>query len=170
MSNRPSILVMGVSGAGKSTIGNALGERLGYQFIDGDDLHSPDAIAKMQGGTPLNDDDRTTWLRKIQAKITQANQSGTPVIVGASLLKKKYRDLVGSQADPKPLMVLLSIPIEESLSRLSARSNHFMPAALAQSQFEILEESDDLLKIDATSPIDALLDSITTEYKMRMVN
>ncbi|MDA8276658.1 MAG: gluconokinase [Actinomycetota bacterium] len=156
-----SIIVMGVSGSGKSTVGTAIAKRLGYDFIDGDDLHTPTSIKKMSEGIALTDDDRAEWLRRINIQLLDASRRSSALVIAASLLKSQYRKVAVDGVDPRPLTVLLSIPLDESIQRLSTRQNHFMPPALAASQFEILDDSAEVdMTIDGTIPIDAIIDAI----------
>jgi carbohydrate kinase (thermoresistant glucokinase family) len=133
------VVVMGVSGSGKSTIGARLAQRLGWRFADGDDFHSDANIAKMHGGVPLTDDDRQPWLDAIAHWIDDTRRSGGHGVVACSALKRRYRDgLIGDRTDVR-LVYLLGD--ESTIShRLAGRHGHFMPAALLRSQFEQLEE------------------------------
>lgn len=128
------IVVMGVAGCGKSTVGAALGTRLGLPFIDGDALHPPQNIAKMTRGEPLTDEDRQPWLRAVGAALRDA-----PAIVGCSALKRAYRDLIRAEAGAPVVFVHLAGTQEVIAARMRARKNHFMPPALLASQFATLE-------------------------------
>lgn len=131
------IIVMGVSGSGKSTIGSALAAGLGAVYIDGDDLHPSENIAKMQAGIPLDDAARWPWLGLIGDALSNAEK---PVVLGCSALKRDYRDLIRSRAASPVLFVYLRGTSETINARLAERSGHFMPSALLASQFAILEE------------------------------
>jgi gluconokinase len=133
-----SIVVMGVSGSGKSTIALALAERSHFQFVDGDSLHSSENLAKMSRGVALSDDDRMPWLNAIghQLKIAQSSYDG--LVVACSALKRKYRDLL-REYDPGIFFVMLEGTVALIRSRIEARPHDFMPASLLASQFAVLE-------------------------------
>jgi gluconokinase len=132
---RSPIVVMGVSGSGKSTVGSALAQRLRVPFLDADTVHPPANIAKMAAGEPLNDDDRNPWLEKVGQWLADHRDGG---VVACSALKRKYRDRLGAHCPRVELLYLQGSP-ELIGRRLAARSGHFMPAALLQSQFDALE-------------------------------
>ena len=132
------IIVAGVSGSGKSTVGALLAGRLGWPFIDGDLLHPPANIAKMRRGEPLTDEDRRPWLRAIAACMDEHIASGRSAIVACSALKRSYRDLLlGGR--PEARIALLQIDEEAAARRLSARHGHFFNPGLIDSQFADLE-------------------------------
>ncbi len=133
------IVVMGVSGCGKSTIAARLAERLGWQLAEADAFHSPENVAKMRGGIPLTDADRAPWLDAIARWIDAARAAGRPAVVACSALKRRYRDrLIGARADVR--LVYLQGEYELVARRMAARAGHYMPLALLRSQFETLEE------------------------------
>lgn len=135
----PSVIIlMGVSGSGKSTIGAALSQQLGWPYADADEFHPPANVAKMSAGQPLNDDDRKPWLAAIAAHIDDFRAKGGHAIVSCSALKRVYRDvLVGSRADVR--LVLLDGNKDLIAARMNARKDHFMPPSLLASQFATLE-------------------------------
>jgi carbohydrate kinase (thermoresistant glucokinase family) len=135
----PQLVVMGVSGSGKSTVGAALAQRLGLPFVDADDLHPITNVDKMTAGIPLTDDDRWPWLAKVGEAMAAAADTG--VVVACSALKHSYRDAIRSGA-PAARFVLLSGSRELLESRLSRREGHFMPASLLESQLATLEPLD----------------------------
>jgi carbohydrate kinase (thermoresistant glucokinase family) len=129
------IVVMGVSGSGKSTVGCALAERLRVPFVDADTLHPPSNIAKMSAGEPLTDDDRYPWLERVGEWLTGHRGGG---VVSCSALKRKYRDQLRAHCASIEFLYLSGSP-ELIGSRLAERPGHFMAAALLQSQFDTLE-------------------------------
>ncbi len=130
---------MGVSGAGKSTIGKLLADELGWRFYEGDDLHPQSNVDKMAQGTPLTDDDRWPWLRRIRQLIDELISTGRNGVIASSALKQAYRDeLVGNDEDVK--LVYLKGEFDLILSRLEERLDHFMKGGLLESQFQAMEE------------------------------
>lgn len=155
---------MGVSGSGKSTVGEALAKRLGWLFEDGDALHPAANVAKMRAGHPLDDDDRAPWLAAIGAKIEAWRAAGTPGVVTCSALKRRYRDVIAGGRDDVRLIYLEGSPALIA-ARLAGRRGHFMPAALLQSQFAALEppnleEAPVVVSIDG--PVAAIVDRLVT--------
>lgn len=134
----PPMIVMGVQGTGKTTIGSALGERLGVTFIDSDDLHPPANKAKMAAGTPLEDEDRVPWLKIVGATIAANAAEGRTTIVACSALKRWYRELLRSSV-PELQFIHLAGQRDLVASRLATRQHEFMPTTLLDSQFEVLE-------------------------------
>jgi gluconokinase len=133
------IVVMGVSGSGKSTVAKALAKDEGWPILEGDDYHPPANVAKMASGTPLTDEDRWPWLRAIAAAIDAARAGGQNEVVACSALKRAYRDiLIGDRNDVR--LVYLQGSKQLIGDRLKARKGHFMPPALLDSQFATLEE------------------------------
>lgn len=135
------IVVMGVSGCGKTTIGRSLAEQLGMPFQEGDALHPAANVAKMAGGTPLTNEDRAPWLASIAAWIDSQRASGEGGVITCSALKRAYRRvIVGDRHDVR--LVYLRGDRDTIAGRLAARSGHFMPPSLLESQFNTLEEPD----------------------------
>jgi carbohydrate kinase (thermoresistant glucokinase family) len=133
------IVLMGVSGCGKSTTGNALSHALGWPFRDADSFHPPANISKMSRGAPLTDADRAPWLAAIAGWIDERLETRTPGIVSCSALKRIYRQqIVGEREHVR--LVYLEGTIELIAGRLAARKDHFMPSSLLESQFATLEE------------------------------
>lgn len=139
-----NILLMGVSGSGKTTIGRLLAERLGGRYLDADDLHSPAAVAKMRAGRPLDDEDRWPWLDRIAAAMRD-HHGPEPLVIGCSALKESYRRRLGREAY---VLVYLRGTRDLIAGRMARRRGHFMPAALLDSQFAALEEPGDALAVD----------------------
>jgi gluconokinase len=139
-SDIPSVIVvMGVSGSGKSTVASMLAHRLRWTYEDGDWFHPEANVEKMHHGEPLTDEDRWPWLRAIAAWIDNTRKAGTHGVVACSALKRAYRDiLVGARRDVR--LVFLKGDRELIGRRIAARDDHFMPAALLDSQFAALEE------------------------------
>jgi gluconokinase len=153
------IVVMGVSGSGKSTVGAALAQRLRMPFGDADDFHPPANIAKMTAGEPLNDDDRYPWLEAIGEWLAERCDSGG--VISCSALKRKYRDQLRRHC-PDVQFLHLSGSLEVIGKRQSSRPGHFMPASLLASQFETLEplEPDERgITIDVDQNIDSIVDN-----------
>ena len=133
------VVVMGVSGSGKTTVAELLAEALGCQFIEGDALHPPANVEKMRGGTPLTDADRLPWLRRIAEEIDGWRDRGKSGVVTCSALKRAYRDILIGQRSGVTLAYLKGSR-DLIQRRMAARHKHFMPIALLDSQFATLEE------------------------------
>jgi carbohydrate kinase (thermoresistant glucokinase family) len=151
------IVLMGVSGCGKSTVGGVLAGRLGWPLAEGDDLHPAENVAKMAAGHPLDDDDRRPWLQRIRAWIDERIEAGESGLVTCSALKRRYRDVLrGPDPDGGDVVfVYLHGTREQLLARLTARQGHFMPVSLLDSQLADLEppEPDERsLRIDIGPP------------------
>ena len=160
MTEAPLVVVMGVSGAGKSTVGIALAGLLGVGFMDADALHPPANVAKMAAGTPLTDADRWPWLDRVGAALADARETG--LVVACSALKRAYRDRIRAAA-PAARFVHLDVPRAMLAKRVTARPDHFMPASLLDSQLETLEplEPDELgLTVPAVGGIDTAAGTI----------
>jgi carbohydrate kinase (thermoresistant glucokinase family) len=133
------VIVMGVSGCGKSTIAAMLAGRMRWEFEEGDALHPPENVAKMASGQPLDDEDRTPWLRAVAAQIDHWRLAGRSGVITCSALKRRYREiLTGNRPDVR--LAFLKGSKELIANRLAARQGHFMPAALLDSQLATLEE------------------------------
>ena len=156
------IVVMGVSGCGKTTVGKALADRLGAEFIDGDSLHSPANVAKMTRGEPLTDGDRWPWLETIGRRLGGATG---PIVIASSALRRRYRDRIREAAEAQVLFIHLAGGIELIGARMRARQDHYMPPSLLRSQFDALEppEPDEnafTVSIDGL-PSEVLSDTLT---------
>ena len=135
-----AVVVMGVSGAGKSTVGILIAARLGCPFRDADSFHPKANIEKMSRGEPLTDEDRWPWLRAIADWIAQHRAAGTTCVATCSALKRRYRDLVTAHQRDDVRLVYLEGDFGLIETRLKARTGHFMPPGLLRSQFEALEQ------------------------------
>jgi gluconokinase len=144
------VIIMGVAGSGKTTVGTLLAELTGYPFIDADTLHSPANIAKMRAGVPLTDTDRAGWLAAIHARIVEAAKQDQSLLVGCSALKAAYREVLAHGL--QVTWVYLKGTPELFRRRLQQRTGHFMKADLLNSQFNALEEPSDAIVIDASLP------------------
>jgi gluconokinase len=154
----PVVVVMGVSGCGKSTVGAALAERLGVPFVDGDDLHPAANIAKMAAGRPLTDADRRPWLEAVGRWL--AHHGGSGGVITCSALKRSYRDLLRGFA-PRAELVHLHGRHEVIARRQADRLDHFMPASLLASQFAALEPLDTVeagLVLDVDEDVSSIVD------------
>lgn len=133
---QPVLVVMGVSGCGKSTVAGILAGVLRWDLAEGDDFHPPANVAKMHRGDPLTDSDRAPWLRAVAHWITDHTSAGEPGIITCSALKRSYRDEL---RDEHVVFVLLDGTYKQIAERLAQRQGHYMPASLLQSQFDTLE-------------------------------
>jgi gluconokinase len=134
----PIIVVMGVSGSGKSTVARLLAEKLSCSMLEGDDLHSAENIRRMESGKALDDADRSPWLLAIAQHIASASRDGRSLVVSCSALKRRYRDVL-RQGDPRLILVFLAGDPRLIGQRMSRRQDHFMPNTLLDSQFADLE-------------------------------
>lgn len=158
MTARPSVVLMGVSGAGKTVVGRAAAARAGVPFLDADDLHPAANVAKMAAGHPLDDADRAPWLDAVGAAL----RDHRPCIVACSALKRSYRDRLRELA-PGTLFALLQVPRAVLEERLADRRGHYMPASLLDSQLATLESPgpDELVAVlDGESSIPQLADGV----------
>lgn len=132
-------MVMGVSGCGKTSVGARMAERLQCAFVEGDSLHPPANIDKMSAGIPLTDDDRWPWLDVVGSRLRESHAQGESLVVSCSALKRCYRDRLRQAAGGKLSFVFLEGPRSVLEARMTARTGHFMPALLLDSQFATLE-------------------------------
>lgn len=167
----PVVLVMGVAGAGKSTLGARLAEELGWDFLDGDDLHPAANIAKMAAGVPLTDADRAPWFTAIGQRIDGWAASGTPGVVASSALKQAYRE--GLRAGrPQIELVYLCGERELLAARLAKRTGHFMPPGLLDSQLATLEPpaaDEGAIAVDISRPLEGQVDDVLAALQARGV-
>ena len=151
-------LVMGVSGSGKTTVGRALAQELGWRFNDADDLHPKANVAKMARGEPLTDDDRWPWIDRSVAEMRRLNATGESAVIACSALKASYRKRLAAGGDVR--IVYLKGDAATIEPRLARRSGHFMPASLLPSQFATLEEPADAIVVDIRQPIETQVAAI----------
>jgi carbohydrate kinase (thermoresistant glucokinase family) len=149
------IVVMGVSGSGKTEIGTRLAARLGCEFIEGDDFHTSANVAKMASGTPLGDEDRLPWLRVLNEELRKRKAA----VLACSALKQAYRETLLKDV-PKNTLVHLQGSFGLIESRLKARKHRYMPASLLQSQFAALEAPRHAIEVDVRESVEDCVDSI----------
>lgn len=159
------LVLMGVSGSGKTTVGIALAERLGWPFVDGDDFHPPANVDKMARGEPLTDADRWPWLQTVRSFIDERIERGESTIIACSALKQAYRTVLRDGAEDAVRFVYLRGDFDLIRERMRRRKNHFFDADLLASQFDALEppNSDDAITVDIDQPPDAIVDAIVDE-------
>lgn len=145
------VVVMGVSGSGKSTVGRLLAEALDADFHDGDDFHPPENRRKMASGSPLDDTDRWPWLDALGRQIDSHLRDGSRAVLACSALKASYRDRLRRHGPTVRFVHLRGTP-ELIARRLAGRQGHFMPPELLQSQFDALEEPTDAVAVDIDQP------------------
>lgn len=159
------VVVMGVAGSGKTTIGLMLANAMGCAFLDGDSLHSGANVEKMSHGIPLTDADRAPWLAAIHARVRDASARGESLVVACSALKQSYRAVL---ADGVPITwVYLKGSPALIRTRLQSRASHFMKADMLDSQFAALEEPADALVADVSQPPAVIVDRILIELRRR---
>ncbi|CNJ27972.1 gluconokinase [Yersinia mollaretii] len=155
-----SIIVMGVSGSGKTTVGEAVARQIHAKFIDGDDLHPRANIQKMGSGHPLNDEDRMPWLERLSDAAYSLNHKNETGIIVCSALKRRYRDRL-REGNQGMVFLYLKGSFDVIMERLKARSGHFMPTDLLKSQFETLEEpgadEPDVICVDIDADVDEVV-------------
>ncbi|MDC6364952.1 MULTISPECIES: gluconokinase [Flavobacteriaceae] len=156
--NKRILVVMGVSGTGKTTIGKLLSNKLGYPFFDGDDFHPEENIKKMNSRIPLTDEDRKGWLLKLNQIALENEHTGA--IIGCSALKKTYRDILRNGLEAKMEFVYLAGSFEQVKSRLESRKGHFMPIELLQSQFDTLEVPEKAIKVSIAQNPDEIVKEV----------
>ena len=164
-----ALVVMGVSGSGKSTIAEALAQAMGWRYEDGDSFHPKANDDKMKAGHPLNDDDRKPWLQAIADEIDRAGNSGKPIIIACSALKRAYRDILVHGRDDV-VIVYLDGSRELIADRLKHRKGHFMPAGLLDSQFDTLEPpraDEHALVVSIDKSVAAIVDDIAAKLAER---
>lgn len=164
------VVVMGVSGSGKSIVGTALADRLGWDFVEGDDLHPRANVAKMEAGEPLTDEDRAPWLDEVNASARRQHEARRSSVLTCSALKRSYRDRL---RDGVPAMLFLHLhgPYEVLEPRMQRRERHFMPTTLLRSQFdtlELLQPDEDGVVVDISGTIDEVTATAESEIAARL--
>jgi gluconokinase len=152
------VVLMGVSGCGKTAVGQALAADLGWPFLDGDDFHPASNVAKMAAGTPLTDADRWPWLDRLAAEMAAINARGADAVVACSALKESYRDRFARAGDVR--YVHLKGDHDTIAARLAGRSHRYMPPTLLASQFATLEEPGEAIVVDVRDAIPAQVQKI----------
>lgn len=154
-----AIILMGVSGSGKSSIGQALSARLGWSFYEGDNFHSPQSVEKMSRGIPLSDEDRFPWLETLSKLIYEKNESGENIILACSALKRAYRQHL-RLGNENLIFIHLDGDYDLVWSRMQTRGSHYMKPAMLQSQFDTLEVPQHAVRIKIDQPVEAIIESI----------
>jgi gluconokinase len=163
------VVVMGVSGSGKTTIADGVARAQGWQLLEGDAFHPPSNIAKMESGTPLTDEDRWPWLQAIAHRADELQAAGQSVVIACSVLKRAYRAIVIGDRD-HTLLVYLRGSKQLIHDRMAARKGHFMPAALLDSQFATLEEpgpDENAIVVDIGGQPQAIIDTAVGQIRRR---
>lgn len=158
------VILTGVTGSGKTTVGRLLAGELGRKFYDADDLHPAANVEKMRRGEPLDDADRAPWLAAVRAIIEKALAGGENAVIACSALKESYRAML--QVSPKVVFVYLKIDPALAKERLTRRTGHFMNPSLVQSQFDALEESATALEVDASAPPAEIIRTVRARLKI----
>jgi len=148
-----TVVLMGVCGCGKTSVGRALAAKLGWRFLDADDFHPPANVAKMAAGIALSDEDRWPWLDRLRSELANINSRGAHAVLACSALRERYRDRLSHGRELR--WVYLKGDMATIEYRLASRSGHFMPASLLASQFAALEEPAQALVVDIRQEIDA---------------
>ena len=159
------VLVMGVAGAGKTTVGQALAEELGWRFLDADDYHPAENIAKMAAGVPLDDDDRRPWLAKINEALLGLQSEGSSAVLACSALKETYRQQLARGVKDLELVHLYGA-FELIQARMNGRGHRFMPASLLRSQFETLEPPQKAIEVDVSAPVERSVSKIKKQLRL----
>ncbi|MFT4831937.1 MAG: gluconokinase [Psychroserpens sp.] len=162
------LFIMGVSGCGKSTIGQLLAEALDYPFFDGDDFHPEANIKKMTAGMPLTDEDRYAWLLALNELAKNNKKKGA--VIACSALKENYRALLQKGIDNGVDFIYLKGSFQEVLERLQQRKDHYMPVELLRSQFETLSPPKNAIVVAISQPPEIIVNSILTTLESRDIN
>jgi gluconokinase len=157
------ILVMGVTGAGKTAVGELLSKRLGFNFMDADDFHSSANRDKMHRGISLSDEDRAPWLHAIHHELVRANSAGKNIVLACSALKQEYRNTLG--ADLNVVVVFLRGTVEQLHRNLAPRTNHFADESLVPSQLATLEEPSGAIVEDISATPEEIVDDVCARLR-----
>jgi gluconokinase len=155
------VLLMGVTGVGKTTVGRALASELHWRFVDADEYHSAASVAKMRAGIPLDDADRAPWLQALHDAIVAWLDAGENVVLACSALKASYRSLL--LVGPEVRLVYLTASHDLIATRLSQRADHYMNPALLRSQFDTLEEPQDAITVVVDQPTTKSVEEIRSK-------
>ncbi|HEX8888485.1 MAG TPA: gluconokinase [Pyrinomonadaceae bacterium] len=158
------IILMGVTGSGKTTIGRLLSQQLGWKYYDADDFHSAANVEKMHNGIPLNDEDRRPWLESLRDLIRKSLELDENIVLACSALKESYRDLL--VLDERVRLVYLKGDYELIRKRVNERQGHYMNPKLLDSQFETLEEPTDALCVDVSPPPAEIVNTIRQQLDL----
>jgi gluconokinase len=156
------MIVMGVAGSGKTTVGESLAKHLGWEFYDADHFHPPENVSKMASGIPLDDSDRAPWLDALHELISASLVTGRPGILACSALKERYRQQLLSGKDDVQLIYLKG-SFDLIWSRMSLRNDHYMKPHMLQSQFDALEEPTDALTFNVSMPVGDIVQEIISK-------
>ena len=159
-----TIIIMGVSGCGKSTVAEALAKRTGGEFLDADPYHPAANVEKMLNGIPLTDEDRAGWLAVLAGLLKDRAESPKPVILACSALKESYRTVLRVNSGVR--FVYLKGSFDLISQRIKARTGHFMKSSLLESQFKTLEEPADALTVDVGLPVEHIVDQIVKVFDL----
>ena len=165
------VVVMGVSGSGKTTVARGLATSLGWRFVEGDDLHPADNVARMRQGVPLTDRERLPWLEALRDAIGDLHRSGVDSVVACSALRRSYRELLGADR-PWVRFCHVTIPTEVIAERLAHRQGHFMPVSLLASQLATLEPlgtDEPGVVVDGSGSVDEVVDAALTALGLPQV-
>ncbi len=164
------LIIMGVSGCGKSSVGKRVAARLGWKFLEGDSLHPASNITKMQNGEPLDDADRRPWLEAIGKWMDTRRRNNESAVITCSALKRNYRDQL-RESRPGTVFAWLNVARDELERRMRERRGHFMPPSLLDSQLATLEppaDGEPAITIDANHDIDTTVEATLTAIKQRL--
>ena len=158
------VIIIGVTGSGKSTVGRALAARLGWRFHDADDLHSPENVERMRRNIPLTDEQRQPWLLRVRAVVDEAVRDGSGEVIACSALKARYREVIAGGVSAVRLVHLTAAP-ELLRQRLEHRPGHFAGPGLLDSQLQALEPPREALTIDVQLPVDTIVEIIVSDLQ-----
>ena len=158
------IVLMGVTGSGKTTVGRLLSEQLGWSYYDADDFHPSANVEKMRSGIPLNDDDRKPWLETLHGLISNCLERGENAVLACSALKESYREFL--LVDERVRLIYLKGDYELIQKRLNKRRGHYMNPKLLDSQFDTLEEPADAVRVDVSASPNEIVETIREDLRL----